>query len=134
VSTRKSKRELVRETEAYLSGCYAEYLDARNLVVPDWAWLSVLAHGSLDHLRWLALRSRDVRPTRTALGWQAVAFLASEIVSQIDDDRGLDELRRAALLPLELTWPSVDTTAKGPVRLVRMVLHALDQHRKSWRR
>jgi hypothetical protein len=134
VSTRKCKRELVRETEAYLSGCYAEYLDARSLVVPDWAWLSVLAHGSLNQLRWLAVSSPDVRPTRTALGWQAVAFLASEIVSQIDDDRGLDELRRAVLLPLELTLPSVDRTAKGPVRLVRMVLDALDQHRKSLRR
>jgi hypothetical protein len=134
MSTRKGKRELVRETEAYLSGCYAEYLDARNLVVPDWAWLSVLAHGSLEQLRWLTVRSPDVRPTRTALGWQAVAFLAGEIVCQIDDDRSLDELRRAVLLPLELTWRSVDTTAKDPVRFVRMVLDALDQHRKSWHR
>jgi hypothetical protein len=37
------------------------------------------------------------------------------------------------LLPLELTWPSVDTAAKGPVRLVKIVLDALDLHRESWR-
>jgi hypothetical protein len=134
MTSRQAKRELVKETEAFLSGHYAEYLDARSLLVPDWAWLSVLAHGSFEQLRSLAVSSHDVRPTRTALGWQAVAFLASEIVSQLDDDRGLDELRRAVLLPLELTSPSVDTTAKGPVRLVRTVLDALDLHRKSWRR
>ena len=134
MGSRQTKKELVKETEAFLSGRYGEYLDTRNRIVPDWVWLGVLAHGSFEQLRALAVSTHTARSKRTALRWQAVAFLAAEIVSQIDNDRGLDELRRAVLLPLEISWrPEAGHTANDPAQFVRMVLDALDQHQRSTR-
>jgi hypothetical protein len=133
---RQRSKELVRESEFYLSGRYAEYLDTRNGAVPDWAWLGVLAHGPLEQLRSLVAEgpSRDRRQTRTTVWWQAVAFLAGEILSKRNDDRGLDELRRSVLVPLELRWLAAGRSSQGPRQLVKTVLDALDEHHDSRRR
>lgn len=51
---RRTESVLVVECEAFLAGRYAQYLDTKNLRVPDWAWLNVLAHGSQDDIATLA--------------------------------------------------------------------------------
>jgi hypothetical protein len=136
MSIRQRSRELIRESEFFLSGRYAEYLDARNGAVPDWAWLGVLAHWPLEQLRSLVREgsSRDRRQTGTTLWWQAVAFLAGELLAKCKDDRGLDELRRSALVPLELTWLAAGRSRQGPRQLVKTVLDVLDEHHDSRRR
>jgi hypothetical protein len=134
--SRTRGRDLIRECEVYLSGHYAEYLETRNENVPNWAWLNVLAHGGPEQLRSLvhenSLYGRG--GMRTSVWWQAVAFLAGEILSQQDDDGGLDELRRSVLVPLELNGLAEGCPPQRPGDLVRTVLDALDQHPSSWRR
>jgi hypothetical protein len=133
---RQQMKELVQESDLYLSGYYAEYLDTRNRPVPTWAWLSVLVHGSAEQLRSLATQDDlgDRVPTIRTLWWQAVGFLAGEILDHLDDDVGLDELQRSALMPVELAWPTTHRGYLQPRELVRTVLGALDQYRSSRRR
>jgi len=135
-STRRRERELCQECEVYLSGHYAEYLDTRNRTVPNWAWLGVLAHGRPEQLRALVADKAlfSGTRTRTTAWWQAIAFLAEEILSQHNDDRGLDDLRRSVLVPLELEWLAADRPMQRPGQLVRSVLDALDQYPSSRRR
>jgi hypothetical protein len=130
MSIRRRGRELVTECDVYLSGRYAEYLETRNRPIPDWAWLSVLAHAPPEQLRALVAQDPhcDGRPTRTTVWWQAVGFLAGEILSRQDSDQILDELRRSVLVPLELTSLAAGRPLQRPRQLVRMVLCALDQH------
>jgi hypothetical protein len=136
MNIRRRGRELVKECDVYLSGRYAEYLDTRSRPVPDWAWLSVLAHARPEQLR--ALVEENARfggaPTRTTVWWQAVRFLAGEILSQQHDDQGLDELRRLVLVPLELKWLTTGRPPQRPCQLVTTVLDALEQYRISRRR
>src|ERR1700722_18691722 len=123
MSLRQQMKELVLECDLYLSGYYAEYLNARNRPVPTWAWLSVLAHGSSEQLRPIAIQDRPAGrlPTKRQLWWQAIGFLAGEIVAHHDDDVSLDELRRSVLVPLELTWLTTDHGYLPPRELVRTV-------------
>jgi hypothetical protein len=127
---RRRERDLVQECGVYLSGHYAEYLEMRNENVPNWAWLNVLTQGSPALLRSLVAESAlygGVR-MRTSAWWQAVAFLAGEILSQLDDDRSLDDLRRSVLVPLELKWLAAGRPPQRPGELVRAVLDAIDQY------
>jgi len=136
MNSRQQMKELVHESDLYLSGSYAEYLDTRNRPVPTWAWLSALVHGSSEQLRSLAMRD-DLGGrllTRRMLWWQAIGFLAGEILANHDDNVSLDELRRSVLVPLELTWLTTDHGYLHPRELVRTVIGALDQHQKSRRR
>lgn len=133
---RRRGRDLVQECEAYLSGQYVGYLEARNEHVPNWAWLNVLAQAGPEQLRSLIAENNlcgGVR-MRTSVWWQAIVFLAGEILSQQDDDQGLDELRRSVLVPLELKGLAAGRPPQRPGELVRTVLDALDQHSRSWRR
>ena len=133
MNVRRSARKMVQECDVYLSGHYAEYLENRNRPVPDWAWLSILAHAPPEHLRALVTENArwDGRQTRTTVWWQAVGFLAGEILSQQDDDRSLDQLRRSVLVPLELKQLIDGRPFHRPRQLVTTVLDALDQHPSS---
>jgi hypothetical protein len=135
MNIRQQTKELVLESDLYLSGYLADYLDTRNRPVPTWVWLSALVHGSSQQLHSLTIQDDlGVRlPTRRMLWWQAVGFLAGEILAH-DDDVGLDELRRSVLVPLELTWLTTDHGYSHPRELVRTVLAALDQFQSSRRR
>jgi hypothetical protein len=130
--TGKRGKDLVWESEVFLSGHYAEYLDVRHLDVPDWAWLSVLTHSSSAQLRSLASEDALCGRTRarTTNWWQAIAFLAGEIVTQCGD-RNVDDLRRSVLVPLELAWLTSDRSLQRPGRLVRTVLDAFDRYHKA---
>jgi hypothetical protein len=136
MKVRQQMKELVQESDLYLSGYYAEYLDSRNRHVPTWAWLSVLVHGSAEQLRGLAGQDDlDNRvSTRRTLWWQAVGFLAGEILAHHDDDVGLDELQRSVLMPLELAWLTTERGSLQPRELVKTVLGALDRYQSGRRR
>jgi hypothetical protein len=133
--SRRQGRDLVQECGIYLSGHYADYLEARDENVPNWAWINVLAQADPELLRSLVSEnalSGGVR-RRTSVWRQAIVFLAGEILSQQNDDRGLDELRRSVLVPLELKWLAADRPPERPFELVRWVLSALDQYPSSRR-
>jgi hypothetical protein len=131
--SRRRQKDLVQQCESYLSGNYVEYLERRNEAVPNWAWLNLLSQGSAERIRSLASERLPVggMGMNSAAWWQAVAFLAGEILLQQDDDHGLDELRRSVLVPLELSGLAEGQIPKRPGELVRTVLDALDQHPRS---
>jgi hypothetical protein len=133
MNMRRRGRDLVKECDLYLSGRYADYLETRSRPVPGWAWLSVLAHSRPETLRELVMENprSDRGRTRTTVWWQAVGFLAEEILSHQHDDEGLDELRRSVLVPLELKWLTEGRPLQRPRELVRTVLDALDQFPSS---
>jgi hypothetical protein len=86
---RRQGRDLVQECGVYLSGHYADFLETRNEHVPNWAWINVLAQADPELLRSLVAEnalSGGVRK-RTSVWWQAIAFLAGEILSHQNDDR-----------------------------------------------
>jgi hypothetical protein len=133
---RRQERNLVQECEAYLSGHYADYLETRNERVPNWAWINVLAQANPELLRSLVADNAvyaGIR-MRTSVWWQAVVFLAGEILSQRDDDQDLDQLRRSVLVPLQLEWLAMERPPERPGELVRSVLSALDQYANGGRR
>jgi hypothetical protein len=124
----------VQECEVYLSGRYADHLQARNENVPNWAWINVIAQADPEFLRSLvAENARYAGGMRASTWWQAIAFLAEEILSQRNDDSDLDELRRSVLVPLELRWLASERPPERPGELVRSVLSALDDYPSSRR-
>jgi len=127
---RRKERHLARECDVYLSGGYAEYLETRERNIPNWVWINFLAHARADQLRELSTQAgfSPGLPRRTAVWWQAVAFLADEILSRAEDDEELDGLRRSILVPLELDDLHTGRSPRRPGELVRRVLAALDQH------
>lgn len=131
MTIRRRGRELVQECDVYLSGHYADYLETHHRPIPDWAWLSVLAHAHPEQLRALVteVSHGGGRPARTTVWWQAIGFLAGEILSRQDSDQILEELRRAVLVPLELQWLAASEPMRRPRQLVRTVLETLDQYR-----
>jgi hypothetical protein len=129
--TKRRGRHLARECEAYLSGDYAQYLDRRDRRIPNWSWISLLAHARPEQFRSLSMRTGGSTrlQKRAEAWWQAVAFLAAEVLSRADDDNEeLEDLRRSILLPLELKDLSTGRPPQRPGELVRRVLEALDQH------
>jgi len=90
-----NERALVRECESFLSGRYATFLESRGLPVPDWAWLSELAHAPAEQVTALVAaprrRARVLPPAR----WQkAMSLLAQELVATAQrTDCTVDELR-----------------------------------------
>ncbi len=130
---------LVAECEAFLSGHLALCLGQQKRLVPAWAWLNALAHGSEDDIAALAA-ARPEPPGANSwaapLWHQALAFLAHELMYQVArQGRPLAELQRSTLVPLELELArrSVPTSTK-PGELVASVLRALAEHPTSRRR
>ncbi len=127
------ERGLVAECEAFLTGHFALYLGQQSRLVPPWAWLNTLAHGSEDDITALATGNpQPPGPTSpaTALWHEALAFLAHELMGQVTR-RGLPlaELQRSTLVPLELELAGrrVPVSTK-PGELVARVLRALAEH------
>jgi hypothetical protein len=130
-----NERALVRECESFLSGRYATFLESRGLPVPDWAWLSELAHAPAEQVTALVAaprrRARVLPPAR----WQkAMSLLAQELVATAQrTDCTVDELRRSVLLPLELELvdPSVSAWTLEPGPLFDDIRRTLVQYRKT---
>jgi len=118
-------RQLVAEVEAVLAGHLAEHLEQHERLVPAWAWLNLLAHGTGAELADAAGRERW-HPS--AAWFRARSFLAGEVLARADArHQPLEAIQSEVLIPLELrladrplTWRPV------PAELVRLVLAALD--------
>ena len=93
----------------FLDGAWLEHLAERGRRVPPWAWLSALSHSDENRLTALAGDERVNVPAELREWWDAVAFLAGEI---LDTARGLElspeRLQRTRLIPLELELAATD--------------------------
>ena len=81
------------QAEAYLQGRYRQYLEARHEVVPSWAWVNQVAHGTRCDLAGRASGSGDVGPGRL------VASVALQLTSL--SDAQLLRVQHERLMPLE---------------------------------
>jgi hypothetical protein len=129
-------RQLVGECESFLVGEYPALLQHRGLPIPEWAWLSVLAHAPVDVLVQHARGgSRErFRGHLHAVWLGAVALLAQELVI-VAERAGcrVEDLQHDVLLGVELGWapPAPGASTVGPSRFVEEVRQALHRFRGS---
>lgn len=118
----RAARALVEETEAFLAGTYVELCEQHEAPTPVWAWINLLAHGTVDQLRGAVALGSGTGRWRHARG-----FLAGELVDLADSShRGLVEFQRDVLQPLELyviSWP--EAYRWQPSELVETMLRSL---------
>jgi hypothetical protein len=131
-------RQLMRETESFLAGDFPCVLHQRGLPVPEWAWLSMLAHAPSDELvRYADGESKGrFRGRVNAIWLGALALLAQELVMVADQTgRSIEELQHDVILAMELNWerPWTGLSSRGPSQLVEDVRQALDRFRDSSR-
>lgn len=89
------------ECEAFLNGTLAEYWDEKGAVVPVWAWMNLLAHGSVEQITETV--ARPSRPRRAVRNWRiARSYLATEVLDLADAEFTLRDMQSAILVPLEL--------------------------------
>jgi hypothetical protein len=99
---------LVADTEAFLSGDYANHLRRQSDGVPGWAQLNNFAHGDIEALRRarrpFAARKQASFAERSEEAWRsAQRVLAGELIDLVDGDPGkLSHVQRCVLVPLEL--------------------------------
>ena len=129
---RSQGRELVEECESFLAGQYPSVLQARGDPVPEWAWLSLLAHAPADVLIDQAMGGppRQYRDRLNLIWLGAVALLTQELVMQADRTGcSVEEVQHSVLLRLELSWarPWSATSMVGPSRFVEEVRQAIDR-------
>ena len=125
---RAEEQALVVECEAFLCGSYAQYLEGKNLRVPDWAWLNVLAHGSQDDIASLATGDSPPSSSVSSIWHQALAFLAQELMSRTSQEGRLAEIQRSTLVTLELNLVGQRAPLVRPAEFVLNVLSVLDAH------
>jgi hypothetical protein len=133
---RRAGRELVTDTDAFLSGRYAEQLAERADQVPPWAWLNLIAHGTHEEL----VAARPVRRRGGSLQlyshWVAArSYLIGEVLGALDSGHEpLAEVQRRVLLPLETELSSPVSLVRYPRDLVLRVLAALEADAEERRR
>lgn len=96
---KRASQDLVDECEAFLTGRFAELIEAGEEEVPLWAWTNLLAHGSEGMLR----RERAFRGSSpTTSEWRrARSYLATEVLNALSDCGSLESLQRELLVPYE---------------------------------
>jgi hypothetical protein len=133
---RTQARQLVTECESFLAGEYPSVLQRRGLPIPEWAWLSILAHAPADLLIEHAHGESRGRFRGHVHGvWLgAVALLAQELVTAADRTGcSVEELQHEVMLKVELDWvrPDGGASSIGPSRFVEQVRRALHRFRGS---
>jgi hypothetical protein len=99
---------LIDDTEAFLSGDYANHLRRRRDIIPGWARLNTLAHGDLESVRHVGQPFAGTMPARFAdwseKTWKiAERVLAKEVLDLVDNNSGtLLRAQHTVLVPLEL--------------------------------
>jgi hypothetical protein len=92
---------VAQEAEAFLNGTLAEYWEDRGILVPVWAWINLLAHGSGAQIAHSISRPGRVR--RPGRSWAiARAYLAYEVLDLVDPEFTLSDMQATVLVPLEL--------------------------------
>jgi hypothetical protein len=100
-SSRRADLDLGAQSEAYLSGRLAAWLDDDDRRVPEWAWVNALSRAGLDDL--VAAETRAWRQRRSRM-WAAsfLVPLAAELARRSrGSDQLLADLQRRFLWPLE---------------------------------
>ena len=126
IGTQDSSSErsvFLQDCAALLSGRLLDRLFASGRYVPPWAWVNKLTHASQVELEAFAENpgTPDQRPELWV--WQrTTAFLADELLhSARQSGKGLYELQRSCLLPIELA--SLEQPV-GPSTMLRVLLSA----------
>jgi hypothetical protein len=132
-------RQLVLECEGFLAGRYPGILQDHGLPVPEWAWLSVLAHAPASALEARAVGGLRHRPVdRATAQWsEAVALLARELVITASrTGRPVEELQHTIIVDVELRAAGSEPPAEraGPTRLVDDVRRAIARFRGTTHR
>lgn len=100
---------LIADTEAFLSGQYADHLQRHRDAVPAWARLNALAHGDLatlgqDRRTLSATRLAAIANSPEEVWRRAEQLLAAELLEFVDDDpEKLSCVQKSVLVPLELS-------------------------------
>lgn len=129
-------RQLVGECESFLDGTLPAVLERRGLPVPEWAWLSMLAHSPADALEQHVnggSRGR-FRSHVNAVWLGAIALLAQELVMVADrTGRSIEDLQHLLILDVELNWERSTATdwVMEPSRFVEQVRRALGRLKGS---
>lgn len=123
--------ELAAESEAFLFGRFAEFVETQGNRVPVWAWTNLLAHGLPGDLRkasaggWAG--SPGSRKWRAARG-----YLALEVLEAAERQGSLDEVQETVLIPLELSLAGRSEVEHWSCsRWVQAVRTALGQQRHA---
>ncbi len=129
-------RQLVGECESFLAGDLPSALQNRGLPVPEWAWLSMLAHAPTEVVVRYATGGPGgrFRGHLNSVWLGAVALLAREVVIVAGRTGcSVEELQHEVFLDLELNWRRVMSggPATGPRRFVDEVRKALHRFRNS---
>jgi hypothetical protein len=133
LQARSGGRTLVADSEAFLSGHFAERMGARSATVPVWAWTNLLAHGAEGELRRTA-RTLPRPRAHDSIWEKARAYLADDILQMVGHDVSLAEVQRQVLVPLELELAALsDADSWQPQDLVVAVDAALEAHHRSRR-
>ncbi len=116
------------ECDAFLAGRYLEMLERNDALIPQWAWMNVLAHGTVTDL--IAMSATDGSPRdRLTQTWaDARSYLAAEVLDACHRFGSLLTVQRCALVPLELELASPLTPpVRRPADWVGMVMTALSK-------
>jgi len=118
--------EMTLDCQRLLDGSYLDSLCAGEHPVPCWAWLNKLTHCDPVELETIAGRPPATARRPELHAWaRTVSFLARELLQVATRcGRQVDELQRAALLPLEVELMGVSF---GPSELTRRVLVAFEE-------
>lgn len=113
------------ESGAFLKGTLAEYWEERGIVVPVWAWLNLLAHGSKELIAESMSRPACSRPA--AHTWRtARSYVAYEVFDLLDDEFTLADMQSSVLVPLELDLAARPEVSRwSPRQWVDAVDHAI---------
>jgi hypothetical protein len=122
--------DIATECQLFLTGRYAERLDASGRPLPAWVWLNELAHGSPDELSALA-GGTTARP-HPQVWASAITYLAGELLVLADGDTArLRALQSDVLVPLELRQMRYWFEPLTPPQLVAKVSAALNRCRDA---
>lgn len=124
--TRRREGELAGETEAFLAGKIALWLDRTGRPVPSWAWINWLAHASLDDLAAVGRISWNRRQSRAWAGGFLMPLSIELALRSRGDDRQLSDLQRRFLWPLEVRLLNgAGPAVSGPLDMLSLVRTAL---------
>jgi hypothetical protein len=109
------------ECEAFLNGTLADYWDDNDVEVPVWAWMNLLAHGTVRQIGENVLRPSW--PAGTSRSWRvARSYLAYDVLDLTDLEFTVADLQSSVLIPLELEFAArEDVTGWTPRQWVEAV-------------
>ena len=120
------------ECEAFLHGIYVEYLESTKSIIPSWAWLNVLAHGTEEQITSLATgTASQYESAARGTEWHSVvSLLAVEmLVLAKGTGRSVSEIQHSILVDVELALAREgDKRWLGPREVVGRTMAAFHGH------